>query len=102
KRSVSAHSTNPGWCASTNLVIDTRTYEPILSVTGRSPRIEERPALAGVPRWRGFVAAQNPFAGVGGIDHVVDLEIRRHVDRLAARVALRHQPLEQCFARFFC
>src|SRR5271156_4036911 len=56
-----------------------------------SPRLDLLPLLAGARRtWRhALETAQHPAARLHRIDHIVDLEHRGGVDRLAALVAER-------------
>src|SRR5262245_45074688 len=64
-----------------------------------SPGIDVRTLLAGarLGRWRGGEHRADPPARVGGIDHVVDLEVARHVHGLAVLV----HPLDHALVRLF-
>ena len=70
-----------------------------LMPTRTSPRIDERAPRRQRRRHAGE-AAQQPAAGVGGVDDGVDLEEARHVDRAALLVVLGDEFLEQRVALF--
>src|SRR5690349_1637235 len=62
-----------------------------------SPSIDMRPALASMAR-PAFGAKQpgrHPFARIGRVDHLVDLEIGRRAERLAAGIGGRDHLVEQ-------
>src|SRR5438132_10330122 len=67
----------------------------------RSPGIDVRTLFAGACRGRGRRAQprENPAARFDRIDHIVELEMRGAVERLALLIHPRHHLLEQLLAR---
>src|SRR5579863_897643 len=65
-----------------------------------SPGIDVGPLLAGARslRRRGSQAREDPFSRIERIDDVVDLEMRRGVDRLAVAIHPLDHLVEQLFA----
>src|SRR4029453_6438021 len=66
-------------------------------IRGISPRVDVRPLLDGprtCRRRRRAERGRDPAAAVGGVDHVVDLEVGGRVEGLAVLVCLGDHPLE--------
>src|SRR6266446_3907934 len=61
------------------------------------PGVNIRPLLVPIARARLGVeqGGRDPAPGIGGIDHLVDLEIGRGAERLAAGIGRRHHLVEQ-------
>src|SRR5215510_12305291 len=74
-----------------------RPAKSFIPVPPVSPRIDMGPALASMARLA-LDAKQpgpHPFARIGRVDHLVDLEVGRGAERLATGIGRRHHLVEQ-------
>src|SRR5438552_15740241 len=70
---------------------------PALSSVEGSPRVDMGPPLASMAplAFRAKQPGHYPLARIGRVDHLVNLEIGRGAERLAAGIGRRHHLVEQ-------
>src|SRR4051794_39070598 len=91
-----------GWCRATRPGTARRPPVGASVAAGMraSPGVDAGTLLAGPGRWWRCCdeGRRDPATRVRRIDHVIDLEVRCGVDRLAVLVGPRHHLVEQCLA----